>query len=42
MLAAASVANDPKYIHGQLSRVVEWIEGHRLDVTLEDYTIEML
>lgn len=41
-LGVATVSNDPAYAHGLLSRVVEWIEKQRLDVTLSDYEIEML
>ena len=42
VLGVAAVSNDPDYVHGLLSRVVQWIEGHRLDVTVADYEIELL
>ena len=41
VIGVAAVANDPDYVQGLLSRVVEWIEGHRLDVTVVDYEIEL-
>lgn len=42
MLGVATVSNDPAYAHGLLTRVVEWIERQRLDVTLSDYEMELL
>ncbi len=42
VLGVATVANDPDYAQGILNRVVEWIEEHRLDVTLVDYEMEMV
>jgi uncharacterized protein YlxP (DUF503 family) len=41
-LGVAAVSNDPAYVHGLLSRVVQWIDGQRLDVTVADYEIELL
>jgi uncharacterized protein YlxP (DUF503 family) len=41
-IGVAAVSNDPAYVHGLLTRVVQWIEEQRLDVTVEDYEIEML
>ncbi len=41
VLGVAAVANDPAYVEGLLRRVVQWIEQHRLDVTVVDYEIEM-
>jgi uncharacterized protein YlxP (DUF503 family) len=42
VVGVVSVSNDPAYTEGQLERVVRWIEEHRLDVTVEDYAIELL
>ncbi len=41
-LGVAAVSNDPAYTHGLLTRVVQWVEGQRLDIVLEDYEIELL
>jgi uncharacterized protein len=41
-VGVAAVSNDPDYVQGQLARVVQWIEENRLDVTLVDYSIELL
>ncbi len=41
-IGVVAVSNDPAYVHGLLTRVVQWIEGQRLDITVEDYQIEML
>lgn len=41
-LGVAAVSNDPAYVHGLLSRVVQWIEEQRLDITVVDYDIELL
>lgn len=42
LLGVAAVSNDAVYVEGLLRRVVEWIEEHRLDVTVVDYEIELL
>ncbi len=42
VLGVAAVSNDPAYAEGLLRRVVQWIEENRLDVTLEDYAIELV
>jgi uncharacterized protein YlxP (DUF503 family) len=42
VLGVACVSSSAEYAHGQLERVVEWIETNRLDLELLDYRIEML
>ena len=42
VLGVACVSSSADYAHGQLERVVQWIETHRPDVVLLDYQIEML
>ena len=42
VLGVACVSSSAGYAHGQLERVVQWIENHRLDVELMDYQIELL
>ncbi|MBL7201974.1 MAG: DUF503 domain-containing protein [Anaerolineae bacterium] len=42
LLGVAAVSNDAAYAHGQLTRVVGWIERNRPDVEILDYSIEML
>lgn len=42
VLGVACVSNSAEYAHGQLERVVHWIESNRLDVELVDYQIEMM
>ncbi|MFN2184230.1 MAG: DUF503 domain-containing protein [Anaerolineae bacterium] len=42
VLGVACVSSSASYAHGQLERVVQWIEEQRLDVELLDYEIEML
>lgn len=42
VLGVACVSSSAEYAHGQLERVVEWIESNRLDLELLDYQIEML
>ena len=42
VLGAVTVSNDAAYVHGLLTKVVNWIERTRLDVDLVDYRIEML
>jgi len=42
VLGVACVSNSATYAHGQLERVVQWIEFHRPDVELVEYHIEFL
>jgi uncharacterized protein YlxP (DUF503 family) len=42
VLGVACVSSSASYAHGQLERVVQWIENNRLDVELLDYQIELL
>ncbi len=42
VLGVACVSSSASYAHGQLERVVQWIEDQRLDVELLDYEIDML
>jgi uncharacterized protein YlxP (DUF503 family) len=42
VLGVGCVSSSAQYAHGQLERVVQWIEYHRPDVELYDYQIEML
>jgi uncharacterized protein YlxP (DUF503 family) len=42
VIAAVTVSNDRDYVHGLLSRVVQWIENSRLDCDLIDYDIELI
>ena len=42
VLGVATVSNAPAYAEGLLNRVVQWIEGNRLDVTLVDYDMELV
>lgn len=42
VIGVVCVSNDPDYAHGLLSRVVQWVEGSRLDCDLIDYQIEIL
>lgn len=42
VLGVACVSSSADYAHGQLERVVQWIETHRPDVVLLAYQIEML
>lgn len=41
-LGVVAVSNDAAYVHGLLSRVVQWIEEQRLDITVQEYEIELL
>ena len=41
-IGAVAVSNDAAYVQGLLERAVHWIEDHRLDVTVEDYAIELV
>jgi len=42
VIAAVAVSNDRDYVHGLLSRVVQWVENSRLDCDLIDYDIELI
>jgi hypothetical protein len=42
VLGVACVSSSASYAHGQLERVVQWIEVNRPDVELLDYRIELL
>jgi hypothetical protein len=42
VLGVVCVSNERSHAHGLLEQVVRWIERHRLDVQLVDYSIEML
>jgi uncharacterized protein YlxP (DUF503 family) len=42
VLGVACVSSSASYAHGQLERVVQWIETQRFDVELLDYQIELL
>ena len=42
VLGVAVVSNSAAYAHGQLERVVQWIETNRPDTVLLTYEIEML
>ena len=41
VLGVACVSSSASYAHGQLERVVQWIEAQRFDVELLDYQIEL-
>jgi len=40
-LGVACVSNGSDYVHGLLTKVVEWIEHNRPDVQVVDYEIEI-
>jgi uncharacterized protein YlxP (DUF503 family) len=42
VLGVACVSSSASYAHGQLERVVQWIENNRPDVELLGYQIELL
>lgn len=42
VLGVACVSASASYAHGQLERVVQWIEMNRPDLELLEYQIEML
>jgi uncharacterized protein YlxP (DUF503 family) len=42
VLGVACVSPSADYAHGQLERVVQWIEINRPDIELLEYEIEML
>ncbi|HUT20335.1 MAG TPA: DUF503 domain-containing protein [Anaerolineae bacterium] len=41
VLGVVTLSTDSSHVHSQLTRVVNWIERHRLDAELVDYQIEM-
>jgi uncharacterized protein YlxP (DUF503 family) len=41
-LALVTVSNDPGHVHRQLERAVRWIETNRPDLTVVDWSIEVL
>ncbi len=41
VLGVVCVSNGSGYVHGLLTKVVNWIETHRLDVEVVDYQIEI-
>jgi uncharacterized protein YlxP (DUF503 family) len=42
VLGVACVSSSADYAHGQLERVVQWIDINRLDIELLEYHIEIL
>ena len=40
--SVGGVSASGEYVHGQMERVVEWIETNRLDVEVLEYQIELL
>ncbi|MBN1641334.1 MAG: DUF503 domain-containing protein [Anaerolineae bacterium] len=42
LIGVVTVSTDSAHAHSQLTHVVNWIEGHRLDVELVAYEIEMI
>jgi uncharacterized protein YlxP (DUF503 family) len=42
VLGVACVSNSSSYAHGQLERVVQWIELNRPDIELLEYHIDLL
>lgn len=42
VLAVVTVSNDRDYVHGLLTRVIQWVEKTRLDCVLVDYYIELI
>ena len=42
VLGVAAVSTSASYVHGQMERVVQWIETRRPDVELLGYQIELL
>jgi hypothetical protein len=42
VLGVSAVSSSGEYVHGQMERVVEWIETHRPDVDILEYDIELL
>jgi len=42
VLGVSGVSSSGEYVHGQMERVVEWIETNRPDVEILEYDIELL
>lgn len=42
VLGVSGVSSSAEYVHGQMERVVEWIETNRPDVEILEYYIELL
>jgi uncharacterized protein len=42
VLGVSGVSSSAEYVHGQMERVVHWIEAHRPDVEILEYHIELL
>jgi uncharacterized protein YlxP (DUF503 family) len=42
LIGVVTVSTDSAHAHGRLTHVVNWIEGHRLDVDLVAYEMEMI
>jgi uncharacterized protein YlxP (DUF503 family) len=42
VLGVACVSNSATYAHGQLERVIQWIELNRPDIELLEYHIDLL
>lgn len=42
LIAVVAVSTEAGYLHRMLTRVIRWIEEHRLDCELVDYEIEMI
>jgi len=42
VLGVSGVSSSGEYVHGQMERVVEWIETNRPDVEVLEYQIELL
>jgi uncharacterized protein YlxP (DUF503 family) len=39
-IGLAVIGNDTAYLHAKLEKAVRWIEGQRLDASVEHYSIE--
>jgi hypothetical protein len=42
VVGVVTVSGDRDYAHGLLTRVIQWVETHRLDCELADYEIELI
>ena len=40
VIGLVSIGNDAAYLHGRMEKAVEWIEQHRPDTVIVDYSIE--
>lgn len=40
VIGLVSIGNDAGYLHGRMEKAVEWIEQHRPDTVIVDYSIE--